>query len=238
MSDLPDLHAVIGQNVRRLRADHTMDELALEVRGLGIRWASGNVAAAESGRLKVSLPNLIILCEALGRLLDRHVPLMEMFKADGQYLLGIGELVTDEQRMKKFFEGGPPPLAHHPDAIKRINEDIRSGNFAKRFKLIVRDIPNDTPIEVLAHLEKEPVSFTEERQAKKLGTHPVALKFWSHHLWGKPFEKERDSRAGEGASPQLKGGRAREMKNELAARIEETRAANDRLGESSSNGEG
>jgi hypothetical protein len=57
--------AVMGANVRRLRGDHTAEELARHAQAWGLKWGTGRIADLEAGRVSPTLPTIYALTVAL-----------------------------------------------------------------------------------------------------------------------------------------------------------------------------
>ena len=56
---------------------------------------------------------------------------------------------------------------------------------------------------------------TEKRVAASLGIDPETLQEIAQKLWSRPYEAERDARAGEGATRQIKAAATRELQAEI-----------------------
>lgn len=203
-SEYVSLPQVIGQNVRRLRGDRTMDELATAGRIAGVRWSSGSIRAIETGTFKPTIETLAALTLAIDRLngekLRGKTTLFDLLKTDGQIQLTT-EIVSSDESLRRFLSGEPSGSVIDQ---KQLRKDIatRVTEYAERLNSL--NLP-DLDIEDFINLEGAPASTTEERLAKRAGIQVEELRMWAHFLWSKTIEEKRDEIAGEGATPQKKG---------------------------------
>lgn len=213
VNDGRPLAQVIAENVRRIRADKTMDQLATEGRSLGMNWSSGSIGAIEQGRFRPSLDVLAALADALGALHDPDsdtpaIPISELVQTDGTIQIG-SRTVTTPDSLVEWLAGGP--LSLYPseteidetrDKLVSYLERLKPLSSIKGFKVSdLRKLGATTP--------------GEKRLAKKINVDPLELKAWSQRLWDMSIEEKRDEVAGEGSTPQKKGRVSRDLLEEI-----------------------
>lgn len=195
MSNLPiPLAQVIGENVRRLRGDKRMDDVAREARNLGLNWATSRVSAIEDGRFKPTLDTLVVLAVAVGRAtIGTPLELEQLIQTDRRIEI-TGMFSMTPGNLARWVAGAETVKVHPgPDvSYEQLSTSVR------------------------AHLSNmRSFSEAENRAAKDLGLNPRQFIQAAHRLWGRSFTEERDSRAGTDPSPQKLGRITRVLKDEM-----------------------
>ena len=203
---------VIAKNVKRLRGDFTMDELASAAKTLGVNWSSGNISAIEHGKVRPTLQNFMILTYALGKLHGRKVRPLELLESTGMIQTGIENNVTWTMDIDDWWTKGNDPLMPSPNEKSPVyaSADIKDSRPGQT--IVTADSFPDP--------EKFRVSTTDERIAKSIEMDALEFRIKSYLLWNHSFETERDRLAGEGSSAQKKGRVTRELKEWLLKGLE------------------
>ena len=212
-NDHPTLPEVIGQNLKRLRGDHTMDELATAGRRIGAKWSSGSIGAMETGAFKPTIETLAALALALDRLngepMKGKTTISELIETDGQ--IELAGIVTNSAALAKFLSGSPSGAVIDWNYV---NADVRNQVLDYTDRLANLNLPDMDIEEAIAALDGPP-STTEDRLAKRSNLAVEELRAWSQHLWRMTIEKKRDEEAGPGATPQKKGRVTRELLDQI-----------------------
>lgn len=196
-----ELAQLIGQNVRRIRGNKTMEDVAKIGRRLGFKWSSGSVAAIEKGEARVTLETLAGLCIALAREGEVTLPLSELIPR-GADVTFLPPVATKGHNILAWLQGDTAALQGIASMSLTIGEHARkAGKLGALDKLLNSELPS--PAEI--------------RLAKRLDEKPEDVQYMAQKLWNKSFEMRRDELAGVGASPQRKGQIARRLQNELKA---------------------
>ncbi len=183
---------VVGHNLRRHRADHTLtlDEVARGLRMYsGELWGSGRVSRFEHGDSPVSVDTLILLAITLTDLTGEPVAPADLLEAQGEVTIGQapeqgGEgaapgLVVDGPMVGKYLLGQTVGL-HYP------------------FKLELDDLP-----------------LADRRAADALGIDEQQFREHSRKLWGRLMSAEVEAQAPPGATAQKKGRITRTLRAEM-----------------------
>lgn len=217
---LPTIPQVIGENVKRLRGDFTLEDLASYGRSIGATWSSGSVRAIERGDFKATIETIALLALALDRLTDDGTKTMrgaitsrDLLQTEGKIELG-NKYATNTERLLEFLGGGTSgtvmDMDHFGTKVKSAMDQMKSLN-----------LPSGMLVSNMEEMERHPVTPTEERLAKRIGIDVLELRNWAWHLWGTTFERQRDNLAGEGASPQKKGSVSPQLLDEIQAAMKE-----------------
>lgn len=126
-------------NVRRLRGDATLDQVATAARKLGAKWTTGRVANLEGGRAAPTLDNLVMAAAAIGVVHNRPIKLSEL---------------VDEE-FAPFLSGEPVVLP----AVEAAGPTDQEARIAKSL-----DVSVDFLMEVSTRLWGR--TFVEERDAR------------------------------------------------------------------------
>lgn len=220
MTEDPTFAQVIAENVRRLRGEHTMDAVASEARHLGVKWASGNIATIEKGKVRPTLQNLLILTYALGRVNRRQIRPTELLLTEQDIDPGFPTLRTTAHDLTHWWNTGDDALHLTQKAAAEFHRSITE-NLAEKLAQAGEQFDR-MPADLQAGWDEVERRITtgDERIARSAGIAPRMFRLWSEHLWGRGFEDERDERAGEGASAQKKGRISRGMKAEIREKID------------------
>ena len=195
MENLPLSFAqVIGDNVRRLRGQKRMDDVAREARILGQNWAVSRGSAIEDGRFKPTRDTLVVLAVAVGRATTgKPLKLEQLIESDRQIEI-TGKFSMTPTNLTRWVAGlEQVQVDPGPDVSY---DDLRTS--------VISQLTN-----------MRSFSEAETRAANDLGLTPRQFIEASHRLWGHGFIEERDSRAGDNPSPQKLGRITRVLKEEM-----------------------
>lgn len=203
---------VVGINVKKIRGQNTLEDVALAGQNYGASWSSGSISAIEQGRFKATLDTLALLSLALTDLRQdngEEVTISELLETEQP--IQISE--TNEstyQEVLTWLAG--KPLRTNLNA--RTYETISARARAEVERVKGLHFP---PNWVIDTGRGGPLTTGEKRLAKRAGIDPHELRAWSLHLWGKTLEDRRDEIAGPSSSPQKKGRVSRELLDEIEA---------------------
>lgn len=196
------LSQVIGHNAKRLRENHTLEEVAFQAQRIGAKWSSGSVSTIELGRSKCTIGTVAILAIAIAAAKGEKnaVPISELLSTDhlgGKASQAIDGIDLTVPEIGHWLNGGELQVLANLRNIEKMGE--------ARNKLMEQLFP-PTP--------------TEVRLAQKLSIEPLLLREISNTLWGQGIEERRDEIAGADATPQKKGRVSRELLDEVSAHLE------------------
>ncbi|AJE33704.1 XRE family transcripitonal regulator [Corynebacterium humireducens NBRC 106098 = DSM 45392] len=226
----PTLPQVIGANVRRLRGNHPLADVASFGRLLGVRWSSGSIHAIERGDFKATIETIALLLVALdsleteGKTLRGSLTIRDLLEGDdlpgGQSVQLTDELVTSRSRILALLEGGTSgTIIDGERMLKKAAEGVK--DYVNQLENL--HLASDT-IDHLSAVEKSgPITATEQRLSANAGIHETEFRSWALHLWGKPFEQHRDEIAGKDSTPQKKGRVSRALLAEIKTAMKANR---------------
>lgn len=178
----------VGTFVHSFRKERglTLDMIGQAGREFGATWSASSVRNIEQGQASLTLPALITLALALGRLSGEPLRLAD--------LLGSAELLD-------------APHAEGRPVLRTWVELVLSGHAVELA---------DADLGHALLIETDPTaSLAEQRAAQKLGIPARELQQRAADLWGHPLETEALSRAGTDSTPQARGRVTRLLIDEL-----------------------
>ena len=227
--DTLSLPVVVGQNCRRIRAEHgvTQAQLATHARRLGLRWNNTKVSDFESGRSKTPFGDVLTAVLALdnavaagpgpfrvlradGTVVSRRRPrvtLADLVQSDGFVSLtadfapvGTAVAAVCSNKPWELSGGDDADTAERPDELL----SPAPGVLGERYRMSVHDMED----------MRRRSDVNEARVCKRLGINADTLLGLSWRLWhGRTFGEERDRRAG--SNPARRGQVSRELRAEL-----------------------
>ncbi|MFC8531378.1 hypothetical protein [Nocardia sp. NPDC057227] len=208
---------VIGANARRIRGEHTADQMSRHAQWAGLKWNTGRVADLEKGRISPTLPNLVAIAAALRSLTGQDVTLADLVAHDGPIRLN-DVLVMPAARLAGYLRGElvrvfaseTPALAAEAEEARRV---VR--RWLDNREDWLEDLDQVNAWQAAMHNATD----ADERAAADLGLSVAEMLARSVEMWGRGFSAERDARAGDGASNQKRGRIARTLKDELRQAI-------------------
>lgn len=224
--EVKSLAEVVGENVKRLRGEKSMETVASAARAFGLNWSAGSVSAIENGNFKVTIETLMALTSilnnednwirgeddveayALGPKID------ELFKSDSPIAVGKGS-VTTHSAILKWLHGSQLETRLTPGMLEKAKEMIAVPSSRVRSL----NLPKGTTFADLRTKYRNPTA-GEERTAKRADIDAFELLAWSDSLWGMRFEELRDKLAGEGSTPQKKGRVTRNLISDIQAAMD------------------
>ncbi|MEJ6013387.1 hypothetical protein WG936_06015 [Corynebacterium sp. H127] len=205
---------LVGENVRRLRGDFTLEDLAFAGKRLGSNWSSGSISSIERGNFKVTIENLLLLSIALGEMKEQPaVPLSELLSGEG-WLRITPVLRFPQDMLRGYLSGIRVDDGEKKDSIVKSSFEVAPEDIEKEREKFPGPWNLREEISLVRAMirQTQPV---EERIAKRLDMDPRHLKIWVQYLWDTSFEEQRDIRAGDGASAQKRGRVSRELMEEI-----------------------
>lgn len=211
----------VGENVRRIRAERGIaaDELAMELKSVGLNWNANRVYELERGNKTVSIPELIALAYSFSAL-NSPVKLSDLFEGEEPILLNEKMSITTSH-MKEIFEGAPlgQGLKDWPMRRRQFMEATESVSPLSAEALMELGRFNEGGVNAdSAASAYTSIGLAELKAAKALGLTMAELIGACLAIWGRTLTSERDSRA-EGLRGQAKGHVTRELLDELREHI-------------------
>ena len=195
--------AVMGSNVRRLRGEHTADELARECAVWGLKGGTAKIADVEAGRVSPTIPTVYMLT-SLRDLLGREVAPAELFDGASNVRMGSGDV---QLHLLRSVLSSEPPKRPKPDtsAVSAWIEDMHANWPDRLLNLAAGKIRKTS-----AAMREADVKI-----GKSLGLDAYRTAAEMAYLWGKPLSAMRDEIAGVDANAQHRGRVSRQLKAEL-----------------------
>ncbi|WBT08995.1 hypothetical protein PAB09_01180 [Corynebacterium sp. SCR221107] len=220
-SQHPTLAEVVGENARKFRGSHTLQEIAVAGKTFGMSWSSGSVQAIERGNFKPTIETVAALLFAISTATGNHeIRLTDLFAHDGSIRISEKILSSSAHIARWLKHGTPEGIVDRQATYPTLDEVIALAKHrAKRYEEL--NLP-PISIEELASLERKPATPTEERLAGKENMDVLELRAWSQFLWQTTLEDHRNKLSGQNATPQKKGRVTRTLLDEiLKARAKE-----------------
>lgn len=210
----------------------TLDQIAQAARMYGANWSASSVRNLERGQASLTLPTLILLALALGRVQGRPISIVELFSSAENLVLTDGdsgititsdwlekilgdEAVTYDLQLDSDFSSEELSAESPYMRAKRLEKQRNN------YLINGREVPKELNDELFRALDDarkappEPVTLAEQRAAEKLSITPQELQRYAFKLWGHALEEESAIRAGEGSSPQARGRVTRVIVDEI-----------------------
>jgi len=210
MSGTVDLQAAIGANVRRLRGDASMAELAVIASKYGEIWDAGSIGKIEAGKYKATIQLLGILSMSLSELNQRNIRISELLQSNRA--VSINKLVVALPGELLDFLADRSKFVGHTVVAP-------STEFERAVEVEFRDHPEPIELEPASRVYQA-LTHGDRRIARELSMSSEAFAVWCSLVWERPFTVERDERAGPDASAQKRGRISRELKQELLKYME------------------
>lgn len=206
---------MIGRNVRALRIASNLrqEDIANEARRAGLKWNVSRVAELENGTLGISVSALVLVALSLSERIGRPVTLAELAAGDEGIALS-GSVWVDNWVVQAAFEGEGVTndiqravTESFPGQTYRLNEN---GSISRA---------EVTGISPASHLAQDAHSAVFDlatvRAARRLNIAPEELEEFAQQKYGRTIARERDFRAGAGASQQKRGAIMRALTDEI-----------------------
>lgn len=232
------LPQVIGDNVKRIRGNHTLEELANAGRSYGATWSSGSLSAIERGDFKETIETITLLTLALGQLKQNElnhgdlntddfsedflrstigggITIRDLLATDQVITLGGHPALTPDSLIDFLGGGSIYDLRGSPAFSSWEMQQLMQAYEEQKVLFKSLKFPK-YHLEFLVKIETfGAITETERRLATKSQIDPWELRAWSVHLWGNSIEHQRNEVAGRDATPQKKGRVTRELLNEI-----------------------
>lgn len=234
MKEAESFPAAVGAYIANTRAvlGLTLDQIAQAARLYGANWSPSSVRNLERGQASLTLPTLIVLALALGRVQGRPISVLELCSTAENLVLTEGdagivvsrewleavlgnETVTYDLQLSADFDTHEEPAESPHTRAKRLEQQ------RNMYLVNGRDVPKELSDELFRALDDarktppEPVTLAEKRAADKLSITPLELQRYALRLWGRALEAESAFRAGDGSSPQARGRITRVLVDEI-----------------------
>jgi transcriptional regulator with XRE-family HTH domain len=207
----PPLSAVIGAELRTLReaGGRRQEQLAAEARRLGLRWTRATVAAIELGRRQLSIEELLLLPELLGRAgAGWGYEVSDLFPDNDRLVLLTGVVTAPSSAVRARF-------ASRDDADD--GSRLKAAEFRPPPQGPPTTLPRDWLLSALnvKSLEDVPQSFwrevaleaagdAERKAAVSIGVAPIALALVARRRWRRSLTAERDRKVADATNPTSK----------------------------------
>jgi hypothetical protein len=206
--------AVVGENAKRLRGEHSGAALAKAVTSAGLRWGTARVAELEAARVSPTLPMLLVLCRALSELTGQPIKLADLFAGDTRVEI-TDRLHVPLAEVRAALSGAPVTMAT-PE--KTAGELLLVDYIEKRRPTDWSAIPARRM--ALLYRIWNACGEVERRAAYALHIDMGQLVEVMADLWGHTLTEERDAIAGPDASAQRRGIVSRQLREDLRKAIE------------------
>lgn len=224
MDESRSLEKVVGDNVRRVRLflGLTLNDVAVQLRGLGLPWSTGRLGNIEAGRGTASIQVVLALAMALtdaqrGPLGERRLVTPEaLLRSETPVRLSSAVALTQEG-YDKLLSGSGPVGAVDVVGGRKLLEDAGRKLTAWSESLP----PGITHGEVQAG--RDHFDLADARAAKKLGIEKDEFLRLCLIQWRMVLSDKVDELAPEGATPQKRG----RITRELVADLQEAMARGD-----------
>ena len=211
---------IIGGNLQTIRTDLgvTLDQVARSLKRAGVQWSTGGVSNIEKARSTPNIQTLILLAYALTESNDKEaVTPLELLSAYDDDVVQLGDLRLRGASYNRLLNGDLAEI----EVGDLVDGQERLDNLAKNFGEITEKYgPGVTLTDI--QLAENSYSLSDSRAAKKLNMGRHEFIGASVRQWGHLLSVEAELRAGENASPQLKGRKTRELIAEL---VEQTQGS-------------
>jgi len=230
----------VGRGFKSLRvaAGVTLNDVAKQARGIGLRWTASKVSDFEAGRSSPSLATVIAAAQALTMATGRTVSVSDLIadigpvavtgslELDGASLAGAlcggDEARAQEQRdaaIRRTKQAAQAILDDNPsvsESMRATLENVGAATAATMIESMARATSTPASTALLVRLRS---GLDEQRLAKRLDVSMDQLVETSARLWGRSFSDERDRRAGDGANAQKRGQVSRTLQDELRTEL-------------------
>lgn len=208
----------IGKRVAKIREENgdSQDDLARQLREVGLPWRRVTVAEFETGARGLSIEEAILIAVALG------VPLDELIGKGPR--VALGEAVAQVDDVGAVVVGDLSPERAFESVFDLPWRRAKREDYARlrRYKDLW---PRGSYQQIRAALTAAE-SEVEGVAARSFGIEPAVLSVLAFKRWGRSLTDERDARieeAGTGAKRGFRGWVTRGLKEELRPDVEATR---------------
>lgn len=205
--------SAVGDFLRTFRAQHglTLDAVATAGREFGATWGAASIRNIEAGKLAPTIPNLMVLALALGKLTGRSMKLSDLL-GEAEVLelpvQGSARQPVPRSWVDGVLNGRPVHLEVEPARRQTSHEQLLDPQ------------PFGTPSH--SH-DTVSSSLAERRAAERLGIDAGELQEWADQLWGRSLEEEAGHRAGPKSTPQARGHVTRGLVEEIRGAIDDAK---------------
>lgn len=213
--------AVVGRNVRRLRADESQDAVAVRVRRFGPNWTRATIRAVEEGSAAVLVDELPAIAAALG------ASVLDLLDGAEGEIVTIGEGSASLDAVRAVFAQPARPAAAFPVLFgpEPASVEIAAGGKrlgAEQAAIVWRGRGGDA--------ERKAAEKFNREAPRAWRVTPLDVSAASVRLWGRSLTDERERRvsgtASQDAAPRslqaIRGRVTRELLIELEDHLEPT----------------
>lgn len=214
MENSRSLEAVVGDNVRRWRLELglTLNDVAVELRRLGLPWSTGRLGNIEAGRgtasLQVVLGLAVALTDAQQGAPRLHVTPRDLVASDSPVQLSGSVFLTSDGYAALWAGERPVSAMDLVGGRERVRD--RATRYLEWMESLPPGVTHEQVVEAYEHFD-----LADARAQKKLGLDSDDFVVWCIRLWGRVLSAEVAMRAPAGATPQKKGRITRELLAEL-----------------------
>jgi len=231
----------VGSFVRSYRQANgiTLESVALVGRDYGATWSLSSIQAIEGGKAAPTLPTLLMLALALGKLSGQPLRLADLLGPAEQferpYVMSADQPVR-RSWVERVLTGAPVVLTDDDFVHARERGESEWADSAETEMDSSAGLPEPNRydhVDALWAAMNEPPepsgrsrpqrsssSLAESRAAKKLGITPLVLQRVAARLWGRTLEDEAQQRAGVESTPQARGRVTRVLVDEIRDALE------------------
>lgn len=218
------INDIFGEFLHDFRTEHglTLDQVATTSCEYGTGWNTSVISSFERGKRSATIPNMLVLLQALNDLTGENLRLANVFD---EWPVGTDLEITDTftvdcARVSDMLEGEavdikPLPKFGTPEYVAMKNELFDQARDAVR-----NDAKHPCP-DVLMFTRMIPPTLAERRAAERLGMSAEDLIGWCFQLFGCRLSAEITNRVGNGASPQKRGRATRDIQSEIQEAVTE-----------------
>lgn len=216
------INDIFGEFLHDFRTEHglTLDQVATTSCEYGTGWNTSVISSFERGKRSATIPNMLVLLQALNDLTGENLRLANVFD---EWPVGTDLEITDTftvdcARVSDMLEGEavdikPLPKFGTPEYVAMKNELFDQARDA-----VMNDAKHPRS-DVLMFTRMIPPTLAERRAAERLNIDAVDLIGWCHQLYGCRLSDEISNRVGADSSPQKRGRATREIQNEIQQAI-------------------
>ncbi len=199
------LREVVGANVKRIRssAGVTAERLSKELKMRGLSWSANRVSELENGTKAVGVAEILMLAHVL----SVNVP--DLF--EGDYVVTLTpEYTISGHHLREAFMGNPVAVSMADFADVSLAKEKLRAVPPGELKKYRTEYAGSSVIDVVTTSGE-----AEAKAAKALGISEWEMIGASARIWGHSLSAERDYRAGQAVTKQMKGHITRSLMSEL-----------------------
>lgn len=215
-AETQSLSSVIGRELKTLREAGGLrqEQLAAEARRFGLPWTRATVAAIELGRRQLSLGELLLLPELLGRAgAGWGYDVSDLIPDDERPVLVAGVITAPARAVRARFADTDEDAVERAARLttaefKPPRPDVAPATFTlpQAWLLDVLRVKRleDVPERFWIEVGLEAAGDAERKAASSIGVPPLALALAARRRWGRSLTAERDRKVANATNPALR----------------------------------